>query len=85
MRMKGVCDFCETEGDWEAGIFYDQKDVKKRPKDWAAAFPSNMERLPEGCTFRTEDCEKYGVETALACPKCCRRKNDKFTPKKVML
>lgn len=81
MRMTGQCDFCHQSGNWEAGIFHDQADVKGRPKHWAAAFPTNVENLPAGCTFRPEDLEKHQVETAVACPQCVRHANASFTPK----
>ena len=74
MLVSGVCDFCGVDGAWEGGLFRSKIDAVTRPKDWAAAFPWNMDVMPEGANFRPESCEEYNIETHFACPKCWRGK-----------
>ena len=82
MRMEGTCDFCGKEGDWDAGLFEKQANVKARPNDWAALFPSNVEQLPPGCNFSADSLKHHSVETACACPRCVRTPNARFVPRK---
>ena len=61
MRIEGQCDFCKGSGDWEAGLFRDKGAIKDRPMGWAALFPYNKSRLPEGCTFSPESLERHRI------------------------
>ena len=72
MRIESTCDFCGKSGNWEAGLFDKQSDVKDRPKDWAAIFPANVKHMPKGSTFSPESLKQHRVETACACPDCAR-------------
>lgn len=72
MEVKGECDFCGKEGEWEVGLFDNKVRAKSRPATWAAMFPWNRLMMPKGCTFDPSTLEKYGVTTRLACPDCWR-------------
>ena len=74
MKLFGTCDFCGESGKWEGGLFNCKIDALTRPGDWSAAFPWNMDKMPEGANFRTESCEEYNIETYFACPECWRVK-----------
>lgn len=72
MKIKGKCDFCKIEGEWD-GVECNSKDAARcRPKDLAAIIPWNCKKLPKGITFKPESIKKGGVITHIACPECFR-------------
>lgn len=76
MRIEGTCDFCGKYGDWEAGMFNDRgvkfQRIVERPADWAAIFPWNKRRMPEGSNWSPESMKEYKVTSRFTCPDCCR-------------
>jgi hypothetical protein len=74
MRGSGFCDLCGKKGDWEAGIFNDNKNAKKRPTSWAGFFPTRKlsdEEKRQNWTS-PEYCEKNNLDVMFVCPNCYR-------------
>jgi len=81
MKISGTCNFCNTNGEWEAGIWdappgtKGRNDPRNRPRDWAAfypthAIPPNWRKL---AWSRPEFCKEHNIVTVLCCPKCNRK------------
>jgi len=77
MTLEGRCDFCKRYGCWKGGLYRKREEARSRPKDWAALFPWNVEKLPPDCNFSSTVLAEYGIETRFACPRCFRNKPDR--------